>query len=62
MNLLGEFSPLCPHGIQEIVGVSERDKAEGYILNISRYGPAKPVERHLIYWVFLGKRFRRPPP
>ena len=27
-----------PHGIQEAVGASERDKADGYIFNISRYG------------------------
>ena len=30
-----------PHGIQEAVGASERDKADGYIFNISRYGICK---------------------
>ena len=62
MNLLGEFSPLCPHGIQEIVGVSERDKAEGFIFNIYLYGICKTYLKTFDSMGLPGKKGSNAPP
>jgi hypothetical protein len=49
-----------PHGIQEVVGASERDKADGYILNISRYVICKSYCKTLDLMDFHRKRSDAP--